>query len=171
VLIMAFSAGSALEPKVQFLEGWNLVDRIGRFKAPASAIDEGTLVKVDTDGETLAVCETNDAMYILEQPVAAVSAIGNATNREKYLNGIPQKSVAYGQEMTVYPLKSGNTLWTKNYATGSETGAITSGNITPGVTQVGAYDGKWGILQPGDTAIGVIQKGMDANDGIEILIY
>lgn len=166
-----FSAGSANEPKVQFETGWSIEDRIGEYVAPSTAYDEGTIMKLSSDGSTLEVCASNDGVFILEQAVAQYGPIGSSANREKYVTGIPQKSVGYGDRVTVLPLKKGATIKTSVYATGSETGAITAGTVTPGSTEVEVYNGEWRILQEGNTAKGLLLSDPDANDYIRILLY
>jgi hypothetical protein len=166
-----FSSGSALEPKVQFEYGFDDYDKVGIYIAPSTAYDEGTLMKLSSDGATLEVCGTNDAKFILEQPVAQYGAIDSATNREKYLSGIPQKSVGYADYVTVVPKKKGGIIKTSVIATGSETGAITAGATTPGSTEVESYNGEWRILQGGNVAEGQLLSDPDTDGFVRILLY
>lgn len=165
-----FSAGSALEPKVQFEYGWTEEDKIGIYTAPSIAYDEGTLLKMSSDGVTLEVCGDNDAKFILEQPIAQYGAIGNSTNREKYVNGIPQKAVAFADKVTVMPKKKGAIIKTSIIASGSETGAITAGTVTPGTTTVESYNGEWRITQ-GTAPEGLLLCDPDADGFVRILLY
>lgn len=165
-----FSGTSALEKHVQFRSGFGIVDRIGKYKAPAAATDDGTVVKLGSDGETLEACGDNDGQFILEQAVAASGPIGSAANREKWLSNIPQAAVAVGAEVTVYPIKSGGVIWTDNIATGTTTGAITAATVTPGETEFECYGGVWRVLQ-GASPMGVILSDPDDDDGVELLFY
>ena len=166
----AFSSNSDLEPKVQF-KFMAAGHKVGVFKAPATVCDEGTIVKMSSDGETVAVCGANDGTMILEQPVAATGAIGSAANREKYLMNVPQKAVAYGQEITVHTIAKGDIIWTKKLATGTETGAVIAASVTPGTTEFEFYNGIIRIKQGSNVAKGVFLNDPDDDGGIDCLFY
>jgi len=167
---MAFSAESALEPKVQF-KYVAPNHKVGIYKAPATAYDEGTIMKMSSDGATLEVCGANDGTMILEQPCAAVGPIGSAANREKFLMGIPQKAVAISTEISAHTIAKGDIIYTRVVATGSETGAVIAASITPGATEFEFYNGVIRILQGGSTAKGVFLTDPDANGGVDCLMY
>ncbi|MEM4177819.1 MAG: hypothetical protein QXU75_06475 [Candidatus Methanomethylicaceae archaeon] len=162
---------SALEPKVQFLSGVTLSDRVSNYNAPNTPCSEGTLVKVASDGATFELCGNNNAQFILEQACDAYGALGSAANREKYLQGIPQRTVKTSTPITAYPLKSGMIIWTTVIATGTETGALRPETVTPGTTEVEAYNGKFRALQAGNDPIGVCVSDVDDRGGVKILIY
>ena len=65
---MTLSVGSALEPKCQFLKGYDNSLLVGEFKAPATAYDDGYIVKMSSDGETWELCADNDGTHMLAQP-------------------------------------------------------------------------------------------------------
>ena len=167
---MAFSSGSDLEPKVQFkfMAPGHLV---GTYKAPATAQDEGTIVKMSSDGETLEVCGANDGTMILEQPCAAASPIGTAANREKYLMNVPQKAVAVSTPISVHTIAKGDIIWTLKLATGSDTGAVIAASVTPGTTEFEFYNGIIRILQGVNVAKGVFLTDPDSDGGIDCLFY
>jgi len=158
-----FNVDSALEPKIQFERGFAIDDREGRYKAPATAYDEGTIVKVSSDGETFEISGTSDGQFYLEQPCDTVGPIGNATNREKYLQGIPMKSVKCSTQISAYPHKPGAIIWTKNYASGTETGALTALTVTVGDTVLEHYNGVWRIRQSSNKVMGKV-IGFDATN-------
>jgi hypothetical protein len=165
-----FSAGSALEPHVQFETGFNPQDREGRYKAPASGTwNDGVLVKVNADGIHLELCGANDADFITEQPVNAAGAIGTAAARELYLQGVPQNAVQNDAEITVYSIGGGKIINTDNTATGSDTGAITTSTAVN--TEVEAYNGVWRELQAGNTAVGKLVSIMDSRGFVRIQMY
>lgn len=167
---MAQTGGqSALELKCQFLVGYGPDRKEGRWKAPASGTyDEGTFVKKDATGLAWEQCGDNDATHIFEQPVGAVGPIGNADNRETYLQNFPQNIVANGAEITVFPASAG-TIRTLVVATGSATGALnTSTAIGTGVE---AFNGLLRVTQGVNVSIGETKTIMDSKGYIEIEIY
>jgi hypothetical protein len=169
---MSFSSDSALEPTVQFKNGFDVMgQRIGEYLAPATAQDAGTFVKMTSDEETLAVSGDNDAQFILQQPCALVGPIGSAANREKWMGGIPQNAVACGAQITVLPITSGGRIWTSIVATGTETGAMSAASIVPGTTEFAVVSGKPRVLQVGDTALGIILSEPDARGGVDLIFY
>ena len=160
---------SALEPNVQFLIGFNLTDREGRFKAPASGTyDDGWLVKMGSLGTHWETCGDNDATHIFEQPVGT-GPIASAATREKYTQGIPQNIVGNGAEITVMPIDGGRLIRTSIIWDGSTTGALDTSTAVG--TQVESYNGKWREVQGANTAKGEIQKTVDSNGFCEIYLY
>lgn len=167
---MAQSEQSALELKCQFIGGYEDRDKEGRYKAPASGTyDEGTFVKKNSAGTNWQQCGDNDATHILEQPVGTVGPIGNAANREKYLQGIPQNIVGNDAEITAYPSSGGRSIRTSVVVTGSATGAITTSTAVG--TELEAYNGNLRELQSGNAAIGEITLAMNSNGYIEVYLY
>ncbi len=168
---MAQTGGqSALELKCQFIVGYQPTDKEGRWKAPASGTyDEGTFVKKAATGLSWEQCGNNDATHILEQPVGAVGPIGNAANREKYLQNFPQNIVGNGAEITVMPATGGRTIRTTVVVTGSATGAITTGTAVG--TGVEAFNGQLRTVQGVNTPIGEIKLSMDSKGYVEVYLY
>ena len=166
---MALSVGSALEPNCQFLKGYSPESRVGDYDAPATATDQGTVVKLDTDGVTLAVCTDQDGQYMLEQAVDASGPTGSAANREKWLQGIPQSIVLISTKVSVQPIKSGCEIRTSKIATGTETGAVTAASITPGVTLAETYNGIFRVRQGTNDYVGIFMSEPDANGRVRIL--
>lgn len=166
---MALSTGSALEPKCQFLKGYSPETRVGEYDAPATATDQGTVMKLNADGVTLEACGSNDGQYMLEQEVDASGPTGSAANREKWLQGIPQAIVKVSTKVSVQPIKSGCEINTSKVATGTATGAVTDLTITPGTTQAECNGGLWRVLQAGNSAIGTFMSLADAESRYRIL--
>lgn len=166
---MTLSVGSALEPNCQFYKGYSPETRVGEYDAPATATIQGTVVKLGTDGLTLAVCTDQDGQYILEQAVDTSGPIGSAANREKYLQGIEQSIVKISTKVSVQPIKSGCEIHTNVLATGTETGAVTAASVTPGVTLAETYNGVFRVRQGANDYVGIFMSEPDANDKVRIL--
>jgi hypothetical protein len=166
---MSFSSDSANAPKVQFRTGFPNSHRVGKYKAPATAQDEGTIVKLNSAGTDFEVAADNDGEFILEQPCALVSPTGNAANREKYTQGFVQRAVECATAITAYMMKDG-IIWTKKLVTGTATGAI-SASTTVG-TEVDDYGGAFREHQAGKTARGkVIENDFTDNEAVVIKLY
>lgn len=160
---------SALEPNVQFLKGYGLRDREGRFKAPASGTyDDGWLVKMGSAGTNWETCGDNDATHIFEQPVTAAGPTGSAAGRETYMQGFPMNQVGNDAEITVMPADGGKEIRTKIVWDGSSTGALDTSTAIG--TQVESYNGKWREAQGAVFAGEVLQK-MDSKGFIELYLY
>lgn len=165
-----FNVNSSLEPKVQFERGFTIDDREGRYNAPATAMDDGTLVKIDSLGTGLAVCGTADAQFILEEPCTTDGPTGSAANREKYLQGLPQKGVKVATPIAAYPIKPGAIIKTTKYVSGTLTGALTAMSVTIGTTLLESYVGEWRIRQSSNRVQGEV-IGFDATAGwVRILL-
>jgi len=166
---MAQTSQSNLELKCQFIGGYVDTDKEGRYKAPATGTyDEGTFVKKNSAGTHWEQCGDNDSTHILEQPVGT-GPTGNAANREKYLQGIPQNIVGNGAEISAYPSSGGRSIRTSVVVTGSATGNIST-STTVG-TQLEAYNGELRVAQAGATPIGEITLAMNSNGFIEVYLY
>lgn len=164
-----FSATSALELECQFLRGFAIDDKEGRYKAPPTGdYRQGWLYKVTAAGTHVETCGDNDAVFIGEQPVGT-GPIEDATNREKYLQSIPQNICQNDGEITLYPIDGGRTISTKVMAIGSATGAITTSTAIG--TQVEAYNGMWRVLQPGNSAKGEVTQLVNDDGYVEIYLY
>jgi hypothetical protein len=168
---MPLTNDPALEPTAQFEWGFDLNVRVGVYNAPATAQSAGIPVKLGSAGTDLEVCGDNDAGFILQQSCALNSPIGSAANRELYTQGIPQAAVECGAKITAYPIRSGMIMWTSMLASGSDTGAVTAGAVTPGTTEFAAFGGRWRIAQVGDTALGKFLSDPDARGGCRLRFY
>jgi hypothetical protein len=87
------------------------------------------------------------------------------------MSGVPQKAVECGTEITVVPVKSGGVIRTSKVATGSDTGAMLAGSITPGTTEWAVYAGVPRVAQGGDSAVGIILTDPDTNGYVDLVIY
>ena len=165
-----FNVDSTLEPNIQFLKGFLVDAREGRFNAPASPITDGAILKVASDGETFELSGTSDGQYYSGQRTDANGPIGSAANREKYMQGMPMNSVKVGTPIWAMPHMAGAVIKTKKFVTGTATGALTALSVTIGSTLLEHYNGEWRIRQSSDKVMGKV-IGFDATNGwVEIFL-